>query len=83
MMASFRLDLLQSVFKGSFMKQIFSVSGMTCGHCVRAVTQAIQQLAPQAEVEVDLISGRVEVQSHEPRDALAQAIVDEGYAVAA
>ena len=65
------------------MKQIFSVSGMTCGHCVRAVTQAIQQLAPQAEVEVDLISGRVEVQSHEPRDALAQAIVDEGYAVAA
>ena len=83
MMASFRLGLLPSVFNGSFMKQIFSVSGMTCGHCERAVTQAIQQLAPQAEVEVDLISGRVEVQSHEPRDALAQAIVDEGYAVAA
>lgn len=61
----------------------FQVQGMTCGHCVRAVTQALQQLDPAAEVKVDLATGRVEVESARPREALARAIQDEGYTVAA
>jgi copper chaperone len=60
----------------------FQVTGMTCGHCERAVKQAVQQLDPQAQVKVSLASGQVEVESAQPRAALAQAIVDEGYAVA-
>jgi copper chaperone len=65
------------------MQQRFEVQGMSCGHCVRAVTQALQRLDPQARVQVDLAHGRVEVESEQPREALARAIRDEGYAVAA
>ena len=65
------------------MQHQFQVTGMTCGHCERAVKQAVQQLDPQAQVTVTLSSGRVEVESAQPRAALAQAISEEGYAVAA
>jgi copper chaperone len=65
------------------MNQTFTVTGMTCGHCEKAVTRAIQRIDPQAEVRIDLASGSVQVQSQQPRDALARAIAEEGYGVAA
>ncbi len=65
------------------MNQTFQVTGMTCGHCEKAVTRAIRQLDPQAEVKIDRSQNRVEVQSEQPREALAHAISEEGYAVAA
>ena len=64
------------------MKQTFNVQGMTCGHCEKAVIRALKQLDPQAEVSVDRAANQVEVQSEQPRAALAQAIADEGYTVA-
>ena len=64
------------------MNQTFSVQGMTCGHCEKAVTQAIRQLDPQAQIQIDRQANRVEVQSEQPREALAKAIAEEGYAVA-
>ncbi|MCA3239340.1 MAG: heavy-metal-associated domain-containing protein [Curvibacter sp.] len=64
------------------MNQIFTVTGMTCGHCEKSVTRAIKQVDPQAEVRIDRSRNLVEVQSQKPREALAQAIADEGYAVA-
>ncbi len=64
------------------MKQRFIVTGMSCAHCERAVKQAIASLDPQAQVQVDQAAGTVEVDSQAPRQALAQAITDEGYAVA-
>ena len=65
------------------MKQVFTVEGMSCGHCVKAVTKAVQALDPLAQVQVDLPSQKVEVDSEQPREAIAAAIVDEGYRVAA
>lgn len=65
------------------MKQIFDVKGMTCGHCEKAVTRAIRALDPSAEVSIDRSVNQVEVLSQQPREALAQAITEEGYAVAA
>ncbi len=65
------------------MNQTFNVQGMTCGHCERAVTQAVKHIDPQAEVTIDRSSGKVEVQSNADHAALAQAIADEGYTVAA
>ena len=65
------------------MNQTFTVTGMTCGHCEKAVTRAIRQVDPQAEVRVDRGQNRVDVQSGQPREALAQAIAEEGYTVAA
>ena len=65
------------------MNQTFNVQGMTCGHCERAVTQAVQSLDPQAQVTIDRPAGKVEVQSTQPREAIARAIAEEGYEVAA
>ncbi len=63
------------------MKQVFLVEGMSCQHCVKAVTRAVQQLDPQAEVVVDLTAKKVEVESAAAREAIAGVIADEGYAV--
>jgi copper chaperone len=65
------------------MNQTFTVQGMTCGHCERAVTQAVKQVDPQAQVTIDRAVGKVDVQSDADHAAIAQAITDEGYAVAA
>jgi len=65
------------------MNQSFQVSGMSCGHCAGAVTQAVKAIDPQAEVKVDLASGKVEVQSQQDRAAITRAIEEEGYKVAA
>lgn len=65
------------------MNQVFNVQGMTCGHCEKAVTTAIKLLDPQAEVSIDRSQNRVEVQTTQPREALAEAIREEGYQVAA
>jgi copper chaperone len=65
------------------MNQSFNVQGMSCGHCVQAVTNAVKAVDPAAEVKVDLATGKVEVQSEQDRAALARAIAEEGYTVAA
>lgn len=64
-------------------KQVFDVQGMSCNHCAKAVTKAVQQLDPQAQVQVDLAANKVEVESTQAREAIAKAIADEGYAVTA
>ena len=64
------------------MTQTFTVTGMTCGHCERAVKTAVQQIDPQALVVIDRAANRVDVDSAQPREVLAKAIAEEGYAVA-
>lgn len=64
------------------MQYQFEVHGMTCGHCERAVIEALQTLDPQASVRVDRAQNRVEVESEQPREALVAAITEEGYRVA-
>jgi copper chaperone len=54
---------------------------MTCGHCVKAVTQAVQLLDNTAVVSVELDSGKVVISSGVSRERLVEAIRDEGYAV--
>ena len=63
------------------MEHIFNVKGMSCGHCEKAVTQAIRTLDPQAQVQIDRQQERVQVQSDQSRESLATVIADEGYAV--
>ena len=65
------------------MNQTFIVTGMTCGHCEKAVTRAIQEADPQAQVAIDRSQNKVDVVSTQPRETLARAIAEEGYAVAA
>ena len=60
------------------MQEIFTVQGMTCGHCERAVNRAVLQIDPQAQVTIDRADNRVEVQSSQPRESVAKAIAETG-----
>lgn len=62
--------------------QQLQVTGMRCSHCERAVRNAILDLDPQAQVQVDLPSGAVTVDSALSREAVVAAITEEGYEVA-
>ena len=65
------------------MNQIFNVEGMTCGHCEKAVTKALLALDPKAKIVIGRAVNKVEVDSTRAREALLQAIADEGYRVVA
>jgi copper chaperone len=65
------------------MNQTFTVTGMTCGHCERAIKNAVQQLDPQAQVNIDRAANRVDIDSTQTREDLAKAIAEEGYGVSA
>jgi copper chaperone CopZ len=61
----------------------FIVTGMTCGHCVAAVTEEVSKLALVNGVDIDLASGAVTVRSDGPidRDVFAAAVDEAGYEV--
>ena len=61
----------------------YTVSGMTCEHCVQSVSSEVRQVPGVSGVSVDLASGRVTVTSERPvDDAAIRAAVDEaGYQV--
>ena len=65
------------------MKQSLNVEGMTCGHCEKAVRQALQNLDPKAQILIERQNNRVEVDTEAPRDAVVKAITEEGYRVTA
>ncbi len=62
----------------------YTVTGMTCEHCVDAVTREVGAIDGVTGVDVDLDSGRVSVTSEQPvDDAAVRAAVDEaGYELA-
>ncbi|SOD62604.1 Copper chaperone CopZ [Streptomyces zhaozhouensis] len=59
----------------------YTVEGMTCGHCVSAVTEEVGALDGVAEVHVELASGLLRVVSAAPLDraAVAGAVDEAGY----
>ena len=61
----------------------FMVRGMTCDHCVSAVTAEVAKMSNVDEVEIDLGSGAVLVRSDGPVDvaAFAAAVDEAGYEV--
>ncbi|MFZ5635898.1 MAG: heavy-metal-associated domain-containing protein [Pseudomonadota bacterium] len=62
----------------------FDVQGMHCGHCVRAITRAVQALDPAARVDIDLAAGTVDVESGTATPSqIVEAIASEGYAATA
>lgn len=57
------------------------VSGMTCGHCVSAITQAVKALPSVDDVEANLEHGEVTVFGNPDERAVREAIIDEGYEI--
>ena len=64
--------------------QTYTVTGMTCGHCVASVTEEVQEIAGVEDVAVDLATGAVTVTSAEPLDdaAVRAAVEEAGYQLA-
>ena len=62
----------------------YTVVGMTCGHCVSAVTEEVSGVAGVTGVDVDLASGGLTVTSEAPVDesAVRSAVEEAGYEVA-
>ena len=60
-----------------------NIEGMTCGHCVRSVTDAVKSVDPKAEVRVDLDAKRLEAETAADPRAIIRAIADAGYVAAA
>ena len=62
----------------------YTVTGMTCGHCVSAVTEEVSQVPGVEAVDVDLASGSLTVTSGAPVDesAVRSAVEEAGYEVA-
>ena len=61
--------------------QVFNVQGMSCGHCVNAITSAVQAKDPEASVRVDLAAKEVGVESSLSPEQVIEAISEEGYAI--
>ncbi len=61
----------------------YTVSGMTCGHCVGAVSSELGKLPGVRDVQVDLTTGTVTVDSDMPLDdsTVAAAVDEAGYQV--
>jgi len=57
------------------------VENMSCGHCVGAVTKAVQAIDAAARVDVDLATKTVKIDSATPLAPLKSAIADAGYPV--
>jgi copper chaperone len=57
------------------------VKGMSCAHCVAAVTKALQSLPGVDQVQVDLASGRVSYQGQASPEDVVRAITAAGFEV--
>ena len=58
------------------------VEGMTCHHCVMAVTKALESVSGVRKAEVDLEHGRAHVEGDADVEAMIAAVQDEGYRAA-
>lgn len=56
---------------------------MTCGHCVRTVTEVARRLDPQAQVQTDLATHTARFDTQADEKTLRQALEAEGYPAAA
>lgn len=57
----------------------FQLPDMTCGHCASRVAQALKLNDPACQVSVDLKAQKVQVQSTDDRQSLADALTEAGY----
>jgi copper chaperone len=57
----------------------FNIPAMSCGHCAGVITQTVKSLDPAAQVNVDLASKKVVVQSSQDRPTVAAALAEAGY----
>ncbi len=69
------------MLRGMSTTTIYDVQGMTCGHCVRSVTEEITEVDGVSSVEVDLEKGTAVVTGEADPEAVKAAVVEAGYTV--
>lgn len=57
----------------------FRIENMTCGHCVKTLTRAIQAVDPAAQVSAQLVEKILVINGTIATDAARQAIQEAGY----
>ena len=57
------------------------VAGMTCNHCVAAVTKSVKEMDTDAKVDVDLATHMVRIDSKASIDDIKSAVAEAGYEV--
>ena len=57
----------------------FDIPAMSCGHCVKAITEALQLFDPSAKVSVDLPAKKVTIDTAQDRATVAAALTEAGY----
>jgi copper chaperone len=57
----------------------FNIPQMSCGHCVKAVTEAVHEVDAQAKVDVDLASKHVNIDTSAERQKIVEALAEAGY----
>ena len=60
---------------------VLKIDGMTCGHCVKAVSSALEQIPGVRAVRVDLERGQAEIDGSAELAQLIKAVREEGYDV--
>lgn len=63
--------------------RVYTVSGMTCDHCVRSVVEEVSEIPGVSAVDVELATGRAEVTGENlSDDAIRAAVAEAGYEAA-
>ena len=60
----------------------YTVTGMTCAHCVASVTEEVSEVPGVEDVAVELATGRLTVTGDAAPDAVRGAVEEAGYALA-
>lgn len=58
---------------------VFTVADMSCGNCVKHITSALNELDPQARLDINLDDKRVEVSTERTQADIIQALDEAGY----
>jgi len=67
--------------KGNKLMYELQVEGMSCSHCIGAVTRSVHEVDATAKVEVDLAQQKVRVETDAPLEEIEAAVNDAGYTV--
>jgi len=73
----------ETAMSENLITSVYTVSGMTCGHCVKSVTEEVSEIAGVQKVDVELATGKVTVTSDVPLtvEAVKAAVDEAGYAL--
>jgi copper chaperone len=77
------IDIFNTTLPGHQENAMFElqVSGMSCNHCINAVTQSVQSVDHDAKVDIDLAEQKVTVNSSAPLERIKSAVEEAGYPV--